>query len=334
MTNQDTGRELAELRKEIVEARNQAIKTDNQIKNLALDLKGFEKRFEALERRTRIASLGANVIVALVILGAAYLVHAVRVAGLDEALAAAAGEADQLRREGAQKSQRLEQQLAAREQLETRRTTAHTTLGELFKALDAGQERQAERLLEQLDFAAADPLVQRLAESRVRELRRKLADNAYKSGKANLAAGRTQPGLADLQRVVTLEPDGRLVLPARYLMATHLWKLNRYAELVPLLRELKQGNEDRAMVEEVNYMLGASLARLGEANEALPLLKQLVTSSGRYGAAAKPLLAALETGEPVPGAVASSAPEQPAKPQAPAAAPAPGPKAPATPATP
>ena len=41
----DFPKELSELRKEVVESRNQSIKTDNQIKNLALDIKGFEQRF-------------------------------------------------------------------------------------------------------------------------------------------------------------------------------------------------------------------------------------------------------------------------------------------------
>ena len=63
----DAGRDFVELKREIIEARTQAIKTANQMKNVALDVKGFEKRFDVLERRTRIASVGAHAIVALTI---------------------------------------------------------------------------------------------------------------------------------------------------------------------------------------------------------------------------------------------------------------------------
>jgi hypothetical protein len=63
----DAGREFAELKREVIESRNQSIKTDNQIKNLSLDVKGFEKRFEILEKRSRFATLGTYGIVAVTV---------------------------------------------------------------------------------------------------------------------------------------------------------------------------------------------------------------------------------------------------------------------------
>ncbi|MCK5688744.1 hypothetical protein KAI87_05700, partial [Myxococcota bacterium] len=74
---QDSLEMLDELRKEVIETRNQAIKTDNQVKNLALDVKGFEKRFDRLERRTRLASVASMVIIAVVLAAAAGVVSSV-----------------------------------------------------------------------------------------------------------------------------------------------------------------------------------------------------------------------------------------------------------------
>src|SRR6185503_15344979 len=90
----DASREIVELRREIVEARNQAIKTDNQIKNLSLDVRGFEKRFDALERRTRVTGVGVHAIVAVTIAISAYLVHNVRVGQLGREIAARTAEVE------------------------------------------------------------------------------------------------------------------------------------------------------------------------------------------------------------------------------------------------
>ena len=64
-----------ELKKEVIETRNQAIKTDNQIKNLVLDVKGFEKRFELWEKRSRFSALGVHILVALAVWAAAHVFY-------------------------------------------------------------------------------------------------------------------------------------------------------------------------------------------------------------------------------------------------------------------
>src|SRR5689334_6661597 len=79
----DADRELTELKREVVEARNQTIKTHNQLTNLSLDVKGFEKRFEMLERRTRLASVAAHLVVAVVVAGAAFLITTLRTSSLE-----------------------------------------------------------------------------------------------------------------------------------------------------------------------------------------------------------------------------------------------------------
>ena len=72
-------RELGELKHEVVAARNQAIKSDNQIKNLILDVRGFERRFDGIERRVRLGHVGVNLIIAACIALSAYTIYAMRV---------------------------------------------------------------------------------------------------------------------------------------------------------------------------------------------------------------------------------------------------------------
>jgi tetratricopeptide (TPR) repeat protein len=318
---QDLSRELGDLRKEVVEARNQAIKTDNQVKNLTIDVKAFDKRFDLLERRTRMASLGANVLVAAVILVAAYMVHSTRVGNLNDTVAESTAAADKAKKEAAERVARIEQQMAALEKAETRRAEAERAIGDLLKALDAGQEKQAEKLVEGIDLAAAGTLVTKLAEARVKEFRRKVAEGAHKNGKNLVTAGKTQAGIIELERAVALDPDGRYATPSRYIIATTLWKLGRFDEVVPVLREMRKHSDDRAIIEDVTYLLGTSLARLGRKDEAMPILKDVVNGNGRFAALARPYLTSLEggtelpqTGQPAVAAKPATAPRPPPPP--------------------
>ena len=86
--------DYGELRREVIEARNQSIKTDNQIKNLSLDVKGFENRFDILERRLRFSQVGVHFVVALTIAVAAYFITAARTRSLEAELEQSTQEAD------------------------------------------------------------------------------------------------------------------------------------------------------------------------------------------------------------------------------------------------
>ena len=95
----DFPKELSELRKEVVESRNQSIKTDNQIKNLALDIKGFEQRFDLLDKKARYSSFGVYLIIAATVAVAGYLISSVSIQASKEASAKAVDEAARLKQE-------------------------------------------------------------------------------------------------------------------------------------------------------------------------------------------------------------------------------------------
>ena len=108
--------ELVEVKREVVEARNQAIKTDNQIKNLSLDIRGFEKRFDTLEKRTRMASVAVYVIVALTVALASYFAYSVQLGRLHGQIAAAQEQADAVKQRAAERVEQARAKLAELEQ--------------------------------------------------------------------------------------------------------------------------------------------------------------------------------------------------------------------------
>lgn len=295
----DANRELTDLRREIVEARNQAIKTDNQVKNIGLDVKGFEKRFDALERRTRIASLGAHLLVAIVIAIAASIVSNIRVGAYGEQLQDLQQTLAEVRQQADTERQALDQRLKASEERGSRHQQAERTMLAVLDHLEAKRDREATDLLPDLAVSDLSSLEQRLLKPRLSELRTQGAEAAFEKGRQLLTGERPDAAVQALARAVQLDPEGPLALKAAYLQATTLASNKRYDQLEPVVRMLRAQTKDPAVAEEANYLLGVSLARLGKRNEAKSVLAQS-TTRGAYQASARAFLEALEAGTELP----------------------------------
>ncbi|MBI5509204.1 MAG: tetratricopeptide repeat protein [Deltaproteobacteria bacterium] len=297
---QEFGRELTDLKREVVEARNQAIKTDNQVKNVALDVKTFEKRFDLLERRTRMASLGMNVIVAVVIVVASLLIYGVRSHDTETKLKEAREDAAAARAKAATETQALTERLSTLERAEEQRRGAEKIALEIINRLDARQEKEAAELLDKVNLDSLGPLAKEVAGKRLAEFRRRMAEAALRAGRVILAQGRAEAALPDLRRAIALDPDRKVVPQARYALATTLYNLKRFDEAVPLLREVLGTEEDKPTAEDARYQLATSLARLAERDEATKILKEIAAQNSRYSPMARNYLTALETGADLP----------------------------------
>jgi TolA-binding protein len=323
--DEGSGRELTDLKREIVETRNQVIKADNQVKNLSLDVKSFERRFEMLERRARLSGLGVNVLVALVIAIAAYMISSVQTRSLTESVAKAEEEAKAAKQTAQQQSEELRRRLAELDDSKRKNVEATSTSKKILDHLDAGREKDAVDLLDKYSPKALSELEARLMEKRVGELRVNAAEDAYEAGKKAAEGNRSDSAVAELTRCLNLDPEGRYSANARYLLASELYQMGRYADAEPHLRGLLK-SRDKNVVEEARFMLGASLARLDKRDEAKQLLTDIVNARGVYSSRAKPYLTALEINAETPKSATGGGPA----PTAPAATPSPA-AAPATP---
>lgn len=297
MTEQ--GRELSELKHEVVEARNQAIKTDNQIKNLTFDIKGFEKRFDTLEGRVRLSSIGVNLIVALTIALSAYMVYALRV----QVFEAEIKSLKEVVREEHLAAQAKSDTLAAKVQNEDKQRAQNDEAAQLAQSilllLDSRQDTQAADQLGKLDMRHLSVLEQKMLEPRFNDLRRRQAETLYRLGRKSVADGRFEQAVAPLRRAIELDQEGRFVGQARYQLAWALWNSRRYAEVEPLAREMSK-NTDRGVMEEARYMLATALTRLERTDEAKRLFNQLIAQESRYTGACRAYLAALEHNQELP----------------------------------
>lgn len=303
----DADRELTELRREIVEARNQAIKTDNQVKNLSLDVKGFERRFDVLEKRTRVASLGAHVIVAVTIIAAAFVLHTLRVKSLTSDLEKSVVAADGAKKLADEAAAGARAKQAALDQERAKREKSAAVALRLVSELDNGREKQAIDMLDGVDLAMLTPLESKLLDKRVGELRSRAAEMAYKTGHTAQAQNQHQTAIAEYRKSLAVDTDGRYSSAARYYLATELWNLKRHEEAEPVLKDILKKESDKAILEEVKYLLGVTLAANAKRDEATTVLKEIIQRGGKFASYAREQLGALE-------AAAKAAAEGTAKP--------------------
>ena len=188
--------DLSTLRKELIEARNLVIKTDNLLKNLHAELKQMGRKHEEQEKRHWMTSVTAYIGFA-VIAGAGAIAYAnaeVRTARSDaqanEARAAALQKdaerikaADQTRREASDKALRVYELLASEKE-------------------GAGLNQAMTQAMH-LDRGQMSALEARAIDDRAAGMKRQLAEAARSSGES---AFRRQDWKAALGRYVELEP--------------------------------------------------------------------------------------------------------------------------------
>ncbi|MDP7038201.1 MAG: tetratricopeptide repeat protein [Myxococcota bacterium] len=289
----EVGANYTELKKEVVETRNQAIKTDNQIKNLVLDVKGFEKRFEVWEKRSRFSTLGVHLLVVMAVWAAAHVFYTAKTGSLRK-------ERDQLLAERAEEKRHVEDRMRelnglkgaakAREELFA---SSEANALKFLQALKEGKMDTAVKLAEQIDVSTLTHLGKKLVGQKVQELRDGMAEKAYRAGRAYITAGRKDAAVTDLQKSLKLASEGRFATHARYYLASTLWSMKRLEEAVPLFEQLQNGESSEVLIEEVRYLLGTSLAKLGRTGEAKTYLQMVAGGTGQYAQPAKTYLASI-----------------------------------------
>jgi TolA-binding protein len=173
----ETRRDYSELRKEVVEARNLIIKTDNLLKNMHAELKRVGERQEEFARRRLFSSATAYVIFALLA-----AVGAFSVARTDSAR-----EREQSTASDA-KAHELQQKLDAALRGEQVRREASEKAARVFDQLASEKEgpglSQAMANALRMDHAQLSPLEAKALEDRVATLKAQVAQGALERGNA------------------------------------------------------------------------------------------------------------------------------------------------------
>lgn len=319
-------RALSELRKEVVEARNLVIKTDNLLKNMHAELKKFGERQEEFSRRRFWSSATAFVIFAA--LCAALAITIARTEGSREREAAQAAE---------QKAKSAQAQADAAVQKAQVRKEATEKAARIYEQLSSEKEgpgmNAAITNAARLDRAQLSPLEARALDDRLAALRDRLAQRALEQGQAAFRRGDHKTTSEELGRYLELVPhasDPQLWFHLGYARAL----LKEHAGVVEPMEKFLKASPGGRTGQTAGYYLGVAYEETGAPQKALEAyqkahalfpgseLASLIRQRLRKLPGAQGQAPAAPAAKPAAALVPPAAPASPA-PAAPPAAPAP-----------
>jgi TolA-binding protein len=269
----DTEKQLQDLKKEIVEARNLVIKNDNILKNLHADLKGLVEKQKASERRAMWTSATAYLLfVALAALGAFKFASAEIREKSESALTEKAAR------------EKAESALKENEKVLAEATAESVEAMKIFDALSGNDESKKSKAI--AEIAAMKPkylseLEQRALKDKSLSLRIAAAQNAFDNGRSAVNRRDYRTAKEELNQYLNLaaKPEDS----AYFMLGQALHGLREWKDSAEALRIYLKGSPSSKSAEFATMLLGEALTYAGQAKEAIEVYRN---GGNRFGMSA------------------------------------------------
>ncbi|HEY0839779.1 MAG TPA: tetratricopeptide repeat protein [Vulgatibacter sp.] len=266
-------KELAEIRKEIIEARNLVIKNDNLLKNLVADIKAFGKKQETFERKQWISA------------GVAYLVFAIFAAG--GAMLASKGYVARAEAEAASLAAKAEEATEAakqaREDLHASREASKTALA-AYQKLDAGTPEEREAAVTALlavDRSRISRLEARALDDRGRSVVQQLANERLEAGKNAYRRSDWKTAATELEKAITIWPEHPAADEHSFYLGSAALELKNHQLAADSLARFLEKASGRTNKDYAHVLLARAYEALGSKDKAEATLRDGI---GRYPA--------------------------------------------------
>lgn len=270
MDETEVSKELSGLRKELYDARNLIIKTDNLLKTFHVELKSVADKQAEFERRHFMGHVAAYVVIGVLAAGGAILYG--RSAGQ-----ASRAEAERLMTQAQEARTEADQARQKAQAVLEERQQASTQALEIWQQLtsdDPKVRQQGLDAIKSLDFANLAPFAAQVLQREERQLRERAATEAYEAGIAAYRRGDIREAKTALDRFV--ENANRLPQDwqtewrqqANYYLGAADNQTGAHEEAVERLRRFLELGGTRSMRAYAGLLLGDSLEKLGRTAEA------------------------------------------------------------------
>lgn len=259
-------KELQEIRKEIVEARNLVIKNDHLLKNLGADLKTFGKKQETFERRSWLSSAVAYAIFATLAVGAG-------VVGAKGWVAQARSETELLT-ERAEEATR--DAAAVRAELEAIRKNAAAAFA-AYQQLDSGSADEREKAalaIVSLDKTKLTALEVRALEDHGKEVLKQLGHERFEAGRAAFRRKDFAGAVAELSKGFALHPAHPDAAENGYYLGAAASEVKDWPAAVQGMRRYLEEGRSKQNRAHAYYVLGLGLDETGDPEGALEALRR------------------------------------------------------------
>jgi|CXWL01.1.fsa_nt_gi TolA-binding protein len=259
-------RSLDEIRREVIEARNLVIKTDNQVKNLQADVKLVGKRQEEGQRKQWMSSAVAYAMFVGLCIAGTVLITSARTAA------------------ASQEKARLEKQVADLNAVTDKiKTDAALAAGQEKAAMDVYRMMSAgtgvDRLkgvdaLAKVDTAKLTPFLKQVLNDRAASLKKELGATALERGRSAFKRQDFPTAVEELNRFMALTPTEEEAVEASWYLGDSLVQLRKYEPAIPYLVRFIQGDRRAKVRDFAMAILIQSYDMTGQRDKAIETARE------------------------------------------------------------
>ncbi|WNG46802.1 hypothetical protein F0U60_23780 [Archangium minus] len=260
-TKPEQNKELSEIRKEVIEARNLVIKTDSLLKNLHAEVKAIGKRHEDLQKRQWISSGVAYAIFAALCVAGAVVVTSAR-------SSSAGAERERLEKAVAELTTQLDKARAE----QTASQSAQRAAAEVFRLMTTlpGDERlKGVDELVKLDTSKLTQLERHALNDKAAQLRREIGDAAFERGKAAFRRNDMKSTIEEIKRFVAMNPPQEQLLDASFFLGVAYNMEKKHDLAVPQLARFVESDKKAKNRDYAMLLLAQSYQETGELDKAI-----------------------------------------------------------------
>lgn len=261
----DQGKLFEEIRREVVEARNMTIKTDNALKTLHAELKVVTAQQDAFQKRTWFSTAAVYVLfVGLCVAGVISISNA--------KASAATAERERLEKQVAELNATIDKfktdgaQATAAEQTALQVYRQMTTLPgeERLKGIDA---------LSKLDQSKLSPFAKLVLQDRAVGLRKEVGGAVAEKGKAAFRRQDWAEAISQLNRFLTMDPAQDDALEAEFFLGNSYFQSRKFDEAIKHLTKFADGDKRAKTRDFAMLMLMQSYDMTGSRDQAVATAK-------------------------------------------------------------
>lgn len=270
--------EIREIKKEIVEIRSLAIRTNNLTAAFGSDLKTVARKQQGYERRMLWNSAVAYVLFVVLIFVGLKMAYDVRVSQDEEKI-------DRLQQEKADLKQQIEKN-RPQQTRETRNEAAEAAISSVYEFY---RNENYEQVLAQWDRLRAEGIDNHLKPNErsifrdlVTQSRSRLSFERFQRGLQAIHEERWQDAETELRQAISLDRASPYVTRVQYQLSEVLKAEGRCEEAITILQALIEADLDRDMADEYHLSVADCHERMRQFDKALSLYLQFAEKFENY----------------------------------------------------
>src|SRR5271167_2242482 len=262
---EDSGDELRDIKREIVESRGLIIKTNNLTNALAADLKSISKRQIGFEKRAFWNSAGANLLFVVVVIGVVKLAWDARI---DAVAAETSGTK--------QKIAKLEKELEDTRRRGDERTRAESEASAFYELIREGRRQEVIDGFEAVRQKQLSRAEVAFFTDAVEKARAELSIKSYQLGLDHMRTGRWHEAAVAFEEAIKQKETAAHTPSARLNLARAYRKLNRQRDAIPMLVQLSEASPDKEVMDDATFLLAQCLIDIQAWNDAKTTLRSFI----------------------------------------------------------